>query len=193
MSEPDGRDLVRRALRAHRETADALESLAPAIAEAGERLARCLAAGGTVFWMGNGGSAADAQHLAAELVGRFAGERRALRSVALTTDTSVLTSVANDYGYAAVFARQLEGLCREGDLAVGISTSGRSENVLAGLRAARARGAYTVGLTGGDGGEIPDTADLSLVVPAPETARVQEAHILIGHIWCEMVDRRSRL
>ncbi len=192
MNEAEGRALVRRALRAHRETVDALEALMPAIAEAGERLTACLDAGGTVFWMGNGGSAADAQHLAAELVGRFAGERRALRSVALTTDTSVLTSVANDYGYASVFARQLEGLCREGDLVVGISTSGRSENVLAGLRAARARGAYTLGLTGGDGGDIQDAADLALVVSAGDTARIQEAHILIGHIWCEMVDRRSR-
>lgn len=185
-------DFVRGLLREHLATVRGLEPLLPRIAKVGERLADCLEAGGTVFWFGNGGSAADSQHLAAELVGRFAGERRALASVALTTDSSVLTSVANDYGYEAVFARQLEAHCREGDVAVAISTSGTSENVLAGARAARRLGAFVVGLTGGDGGALAELVDLCVAVPASETPRIQEAHILIGHIWCRMVDDRSR-
>ncbi len=155
----------------------------------GEVLARCLRGGGKVLLFGNGGSAADAQHLAAEFSGRFQLERPALPAVALTTDTSILTAVANDYGYDLVFARQVEALGARGDVAIGISTSGRSRNVLAGLRAARERGMTTVGLLGRDGGTIREACDHALVVPGEKTARVQEVHILVGHVLCELVER----
>lgn len=186
----DGRDgPVLRALQEHRETVEGLVPLADRIAEAAERLADRLREGGTIFWMGNGGSAADSQHLAAELVGRYGRIRGALPSLALTTDSSVLTSVANDSGFEQVFARQLEALCGPGDAVVAISTSGRSPNVLAGVRTARRLGALTVGLSGGAGGELARLADLCVAVPSSSVARIQEAHILIGHIWCERLER----
>ncbi len=155
----------------------------------GDLLARCLRGGGKVLLFGNGGSAADAQHLAAELSGRFQLERPALPAIALTTDTSVLTAVANDYGYDLVFARQVEALGGRGDVAIGISTSGRSRNVLAGLRAARERGMTTVGFLGRDGGTIREVCDHALVVPGEKTARIQEVHVLVGHVLCELVER----
>lgn len=142
----------------------------------------------TLFWCGNGGSAADSQHLAAELVGRFKKDRKALRSVALTTDSSVLTCVANDYSYDEIFSRQLEGLSREGDVLVAISTSGNSENVLRGLIAAKELGVKTIALLGKDGGKAKEAADLSIVIPSNSTARIQEAHILIGHILCDLIE-----
>ena len=186
-------DRVRRTLEEHRATLDAVETRADDILAVGRRFVECLAAGGTIFWLGNGGSAADSQHLAAELVGRYEGvDRRGLASLALTTDTSVLTSVGNDYGFEAIFARQIEALCGAGDVVVAISTSGNSANVLAAVGAARTCGAFTVGLCGGDGGELAGQADLAIVVPSDSPARVQEAHILIGHIWCDYVDEHVR-
>lgn len=180
-------------LRAHRAAVDAVEARAAEIAGIGRRIGDCLDAGGTVYWLGNGGSAADSQHLAAELVGRFEGvDRRGLASVALTTDTSILTSVSNDFGFERVFARQIEALCGPSDLLVALSSSGRSPNVLAAVDAARRAGAYTVGLCGGDGGELARRVDAAVVVPSESAARVQEAHILIGHIWCDHVDARAR-
>ncbi len=152
-------------------------------------LARCLRGGGRVLLFGNGGSAADAQHLAAEFYGRFQLERPGLPALALTTNSSVLTAVANDYGYDLVFARQVEALGRRGDVAIGISTSGRSRNVLAGLRAARERELTTVGLLGRDGGTIREVCDHALVVPGEKTARIQEVHILAGHVLCDLVER----
>jgi D-sedoheptulose 7-phosphate isomerase len=142
----------------------------------------------TIFFCGNGGSAADAQHLAAELVGRFQTERPGLPAVALTTDTSILTSVANDYGFEQVFARQVQALVRTGDIVIGISTSGNSPNVLRAIEAAKAKGAVTVGMTGQKGGHLAELCDLCLKVPSNVTARIQEAHILIGHILCQIVD-----
>lgn len=186
-------DRVRRTLEEHRAILDEVEACGGEILAVGRRFVDCLAAGGTVFWLGNGGSAADSQHLAAELVGRYEGvDRRGLASLALTTDTSVLTSVGNDYGFEAIFARQIEALCGAGDVVVAISTSGNSANVLAAVEAARACGATTVGLCGGDGGELAGQADLAIVVPSDSPARVQEAHILIGHIWCDYVDEHVR-
>jgi D-sedoheptulose 7-phosphate isomerase len=142
----------------------------------------------TLFFCGNGGSAADSQHLAAELVGRFVKERRGLPAVALTTDTSILTAVGNDYGYETVFARQVEALVRPGDVLIGLSTSGNSKNVLLALEKAKGKGAATIGFAGGDGGKMAGVCDVCLTVPSKVTARVQEAHILVGHILCQLVD-----
>src|SRR5690606_29499563 len=143
-----------------------------------------------LYSFGNGGSAADAQHLAAELVGRFRRERRPLPAVALTTDASTLTCIANDYAYEEVFSRQARALCGPSDVVVGISASGASENVVRGLAAAREKGAATIALTGGDGGRLAPIAHCSLVAPAHSTARIQEMHILIIHLICEALDDR---
>jgi D-sedoheptulose 7-phosphate isomerase len=156
-------------------------------------IAKSLAAGGCIFWLGNGGSAADAQHLAAELVGRFKNNRRALRSIALSTDTSVLTCVANDYGYDDVFARQVEALGRSGDVLVGISTSGNSENVIRAFLTAKELGLSTVSFLGKGGGRSRDLADWSIVIGSDATARIQESHILIGHILCDLVEQELGL
>lgn len=153
-----------------------------------ERMTDSLRQNGKILWMGNGGSAADCQHLAAELVGRFAKERRALPSIALTTDTSILTAVANDYSFATVFARQIQALCQPQDIVVGISTSGNSDNVIAGIQAAREIGAYTIGMTGESGGKLRDLVDICLRVPSSNTPRIQEAHIFIGHTLCEWIE-----
>jgi D-sedoheptulose 7-phosphate isomerase len=158
------------------------------VAEVGKRMARALAARQRVFFFGNGGSAADAQHLAAELVGRFGRERRALPAIALTTDTSAITAVANDSSFERIFARQIEALAEPGDVAVGISTSGKSPNVIAAISGAKERGLVTVGMTGGSGRELAAAADYCIRIPSDNTARVQEKHILIGHILCEIVE-----
>ena len=152
------------------------------------RMADCLLQGHKILWCGNGGSAADAQHLAAELVGRFRHERRALPSIALTADTSVLTAIANDCGFSEVFDRQLEALCAPGDVVVGISTSGKSRNVCAALERARELGAFTVAMTGQSGGRLAGLADVCLRIASSDTARIQEGHILLGHILCEWVE-----
>ena len=151
-------------------------------------LAQVFQAGGRVLIFGNGGSAADAQHLAAEFVNRFQVERPPLAALALTTDTSILTAVANDYDFRQVFAKQVRALGRHGDLAWGISTSGNSANVVAGLDAARGLGLKTLALSGGDGGPVAAAADLALIVPSRNTPRVQEVHITIGHALCDLVD-----
>lgn len=140
--------------------------------------------GGKVIWMGNGGSAADSQHLAAEFVGRFVEERKGLPSIALTTDTSIITAVGNDYGFDDIFRRQIEALCKSYDTVIGISTSGNSKNVLKAVELANILGAKTVALTGNSGGKIKQKADICISVPSNITARIQEAHILIGHIIC---------
>jgi D-sedoheptulose 7-phosphate isomerase len=145
--------------------------------------------GNKVLLFGNGGSAADAQHIAAEFVNRFLIERPPLPAIALTTDTSILTSISNDYGYAESFAKQLKALGKEGDVAIGISTSGSAANVIRALKVAKELGLKTVGLTGMDGGELAKTVDLAIVVDSQVTARIQEVHITVGHVFCEMVDR----
>lgn len=146
-------------------------------------------AGGKVVLFGNGGSAADAQHLAGELVGRFMLKRQAFPAIALTTNTSTLTALANDYGYEAVFSRQVEALVNEKDVVIAISTSGDSPNVIEAIKLAKVKGAKTIGLTGGDGGKLAEVANLALIVPSDSTPRIQEAHITIGHIVCELVER----
>jgi len=145
--------------------------------------------GGKVVLFGNGGSAADAQHLAGELVGQFKLNRQALPAIALTTNTSTLTAVANDYGYEVAFSRQVEALVNEKDVVIGISTSGNSPNVIEAMKMAKMKGAKTIGLTGGNGGKLAEVADLALIVPSDNTPRIQEAHITIGHIVCELVER----
>jgi D-sedoheptulose 7-phosphate isomerase len=158
------------------------------IAAIAEACAGALRRGGKLLLAGNGGSAADAQHLAAEFVGRFRTERAALAAIALTTDTSLLTAVANDYGFEHVFARQVAALGQRGDVLIGISTSGNSANVLEAVRAASDKGMVTVGLTGGDGGRLAALCDHAFAVPATDTARIQECHILVGHAVCEWID-----
>jgi D-sedoheptulose 7-phosphate isomerase len=166
-----------------------LEQDAAPIVNAAMAISIALARGGKMLVFGNGGSAADSQHLAAELVGRFMRERQALAAIALTTDTSVLTGVGNDYTYSRVFARQIEGLGRAGDVALAISTSGGSPNVIAALTAAKAREITTIGLTGGDGGLIGRMVDIHINVPGRSTPRVQEVHRTILHGMCEIVER----
>lgn len=161
------------------------------VVEAAAMLADALAAGKKVLLFGNGGSAADAQHIAAELIGRFERERRAYPAIALTTDTSALTAIANDYGYEDVFARQVRGLAAPGDVAIAISTSGNSPSVLRAVDAAVALGMRTIGLTGGTGGELAKHVHVSLCVAGTtNTARIQETHITIGHVLCALVDAR---
>jgi D-sedoheptulose 7-phosphate isomerase len=151
-------------------------------------MTRAIFNGKKVLWCGNGGSAADSQHLAAELMGRFRRERRGLPSIALTTDTSVLTAVGNDYGYEMVFQRQVEGLCVKGDVLVGISTSGNSRNVCAALETARELGAFTVAFTGEGGGMMAKLADATVQMASKDTARIQEGHILCGHMLCDWIE-----
>jgi D-sedoheptulose 7-phosphate isomerase len=155
-----------------------------------DMLERSLRAGGKILLFGNGGSAADAQHIAAELVIRYEGNRRAFAAISLSTDTSALTACGNDFGFEAIFERQIEALGRPTDVAVGISTSGNSANVLRGLRLARAMGLTTVGLTGAGGGQMTALCDAAVVVPSTVTARIQEMHISIGHIICKGLERR---
>jgi D-sedoheptulose 7-phosphate isomerase len=152
-----------------------------------------LRSGGKLLLFGNGGSAADCQHIAAELVIRYHADRAALPAIALTTDTSALTAGGNDFGFETIFARQVEALALPGDVVLGLSTSGNSPNVIGGLRAARAKGARTIGLTGGHGGTMASLCDALVTVPSKVTARIQEMHILIGHMWCKALEQRLGL
>lgn len=177
-------------LQAHAKVMAAIEQdLTPRIVAAVELLTETFQTGGKLLVMGNGGSAADAQHLAAEIVGRFKMERRALPAIAFTTDTSILTAVGNDYGFDAIFTRQVEALAAPGDLVVGISTSGASRNVKAALELARHQGCRTIGLLGRDGGAIAGIVDLALIVPSVDTPRIQEGHITIIHIICDLLEK----
>ena len=167
-----------------------METLSPEIEKAGALIAKSMAAGGKWLLCGNGGSAADAQHLAAEMVGRlYKLERRGLPAIALTTDSSALTCVGNDYGYDEVFARQVEALARRGDVVLGISTSGNSPNVLKAMALAKKMGCITIGLSGKDGGKLAKACEICLSVPASQTSHVQESHIAIGHLLCFLVER----
>ncbi|AYL95264.1 D-sedoheptulose 7-phosphate isomerase [Mucilaginibacter celer] len=181
--------MVSEELDAHLRTVQKLVSTIVADIEAGcELFTTTIKNGGRIFLAGNGGSAADAQHIAAELTGRFVIERQPLPGLALTTDTSAITAIANDYGYDQVFSRQLKAFAKPGDLFVGISTSGNSKGILNALESARNINCRTLGLSGRDGGKMNDFCDLNIVVPSDITARIQEMHILIGHILCKAVD-----
>lgn len=166
-----------------------LEKNLSAIQTAVSVLTTTLKSGGKILLFGNGGSAADSQHIAAEFIGRFQKERRGLAAIALTTDTSTLTALGNDYGFDIIFSRQIEALGQAGDVAIGISTSGNSKNILEAIKKAKALGLVTIVLTGGNGGLLAPLADIKLIVPSTVTARVQESHITIAHTICELVEQ----
>jgi D-sedoheptulose 7-phosphate isomerase len=181
--------LLTRSLEEHLAVMQALlASLVPAIDAAGRVICDALLSGHKILLCGNGGSAADAQHIAAELVGRYEKQRRAFPAISLSTDTSALTALSNDYGYDEVFARQVAALAAAGDVLIAISTSGKSPSIVKAADQARALGCRTVALTGCSGEPLTAHCDLAVVVPSERTSRVQEAHITIGHLWCEMVD-----
>ncbi len=165
------------------------DGLADSIAEISKAVIKTIQAGGKVLLAGNGGSAADAQHIAAEFVGRYLVNRPPIAAIALTTDTSALTAIGNDFGFEKVFSRQVEALSKPGDIFWAISTSGQSENLVEALKAARVSGVTTVCLLGKDGGAMKDLADIAIVVPSDDTPRIQEAHIMIAHLVCEMVEK----
>ncbi|WP_405378589.1 D-sedoheptulose 7-phosphate isomerase [Phascolarctobacterium sp.] len=182
--------LIRQRFLDHLEVAQAVidSGILAQIATIAQEIKKALANGHKVLFCGNGGSAADSQHLAAEFVGRFQKERAGLPAIALTVDTSILTAVGNDYGYDKVFVRQVEALAQAGDVLVGISTSGNSPNVVQAIELAKTKGVYCVGMTAAGGGKMANLCDECIAVPAKVTARAQEMHILIGHILCELVD-----
>ena len=182
--------LLTDSLQEHLETIQSLlRSTIKDIEQSGQMICDALTAGKKILLCGNGGSAADAQHIAAELVGCYEKERRSWPAIALTTDTSALTAVSNDLGYEQVFARQLAGLAQAGDIVIAISTSGRSKNVLKAVERARELGCRTIALTGASTDPLGSMCDFTVAVPANRTSRIQEAHITIGHLWCEMVDQ----
>ncbi|MEO8417914.1 MAG: D-sedoheptulose 7-phosphate isomerase [Methylophilaceae bacterium] len=181
-------ETLRSALAEHQAVMMQLDSLLPQISALAQRLRDCLKHGGKILLMGNGGSAADSQHIAAEIVGRYKRERRGLPAIALTTDTSILTSVGNDYGFEFIFSRQVEALCGPLDVVIGMSTSGNSANVVRAMETAKQIGATTVAMTGASGGKLADLCDFNLAIPSSNTPRIQEAHIFIGHVVCELVE-----
>jgi D-sedoheptulose 7-phosphate isomerase len=183
-------DVISKSIREHLETVQRLEPLLPTIHRMAEVVIESLGRNGKILWLGNGGSAADSQHMAAEIVGRFQKERRGLPSIALTTDSSILTALGNDYGYESVFARQVQALCVPGDVVIGISTSGNSANVVRAIEEARRIDAVTIAMTGEGGGRLAELVNLLVAVPSRTTARIQECHILIGHLLCECIDGR---
>ena len=181
--------MIQKELHAHMETIEkTIETMIPSIQSASEAMVKTLKAGNKILLVGNGGSAADAQHIAAELTGRYKSERKGLPAIALTTDTSALTAISNDYGYERVFDRQVEALANQGDLLVGISTSGNSDNIISAFILAKELGCATLGMSGKSGGKMNNVCDLNLIVPSDDTPRIQEMHILIGHILCQAVD-----
>ncbi|MCY7346017.1 MAG: D-glycero-beta-D-manno-heptose 1-phosphate adenylyltransferase [Pyrinomonadaceae bacterium] len=184
-------DLIKKSLISHTETIEKiLGGEIENIERCAEFIQQVFESGNKVLLCGNGGSAADAQHIAAEFVGRYETERKALPAIALTTDTSALTALANDFDFERIFSRQVEALARKGDLLIAISTSGNSPNISAAVMAARRVGCRTLGLTGAKGKKLASLCDESILVPAVRTARIQESHILIAHIWCEIIDAK---
>ena len=175
-------------LQSHAALFALLKSIFPQVIAVANELRATMQRGGKILIMGNGGSAADSQHIAAEIVGRYKKERRGLPAIALTTDTSIITSIGNDYGYDYIFSRQIEALCRSEDLVIGITTSGNSKNVVNAIIEANSIGATTVGLTGGTGGKLSQLCKLNLIMPSNDTPRIQEAHIFIGHSLCGMME-----
>jgi D-sedoheptulose 7-phosphate isomerase len=187
-SGPNAADIFGKAIAEHMETVIRLQTQQPVLEAMARAMSATLLAGGKILWCGNGGSAADCQHMAAEIVGRFRRERRGLPSIALTTDTSILTAIGNDYGYESVFSRQVEALGNAGDILVGLSSSGNSANVVSAMELARSQGLITVAFTGPGGGKMAPLADHLLAVDAGATARIQEAHTLACHMLCDWIE-----
>lgn len=182
-------NMIQKELESHQKTiSKTIETMIPSIHEASNLIIQTLKSKKKILLVGNGGSAADAQHIAAELTGRYKSERKGLPAIALTTDTSALTAISNDYGYERVFDRQVEALANPGDLLIGISTSGNSDNVISAFILAKELGCATLGMSGKSGGKMNEVCDLNLIIPSDDTPRIQEMHILIGHILCQAVD-----
>jgi len=186
-------DIIKNELEAHIRTSSLLQTLTAKIATSAKICINCLKNDGKILIFGNGGSAADAQHIAAELVGRYKVDRKGLPAIALTTDTSAITAIANDFGYKHVFNRQVEALANNGDVLIGISTSGKSSNIINALKLASTLQCKTIGLSGKDGGEMNKICDVNLVAPSEDTPRIQEMHIIIGHIICHLIDQEFKL
>jgi len=182
------KELINKHIQEHNDVLDSILQLDESIEKVANIFLSCLERGGTIFWCGNGGSASDSQHLAGELVGRFVDERKPLKSIALTADSAVMTCIVNDYGYEHIFSRQIEALGVKGDVLVGISTSGNSENVIHAFEIAKQHGITTIGLLGKGGGKCASVSNQSIIVPSQSTARIQEMHILIGHILCDLIE-----
>ena len=183
------KDIIGQEINAHINVAEQMYGLSDDIAKISSICIDSIRSGGKVLIFGNGGSAADAQHIAAELVGRYKSERKGLPAVALTTDTSALTSIGNDFGFDQIFQRQVEALAKPEDVVIGISTSGNSLNVVSALRLSKKMGCKIIGLSGNDGGDMNTICDVNIVVPASDTPRIQEMHILIGHILCQLIEK----
>jgi len=183
------KDVIEQEINEHINVAEQMHSLTDDIAKIASLCIDSIRSGGKILIFGNGGSAADAQHIAAELVGRYKSERKGLPAVALTTDTSALTSIGNDFGYDQIFQRQIEALGRPEDVVIGISTSGNSSNVISALELSKKIGCKTIGLSGNDGGDMNKICDVNIVVPASDTPRIQEMHILIGHTLCQLIEQ----
>jgi D-sedoheptulose 7-phosphate isomerase len=182
------KDLIKKHISEHKSVLDSISELNESIEKIADLFISCLRNDGTIFWCGNGGSASDSQHLAGELIGRFEGERKPLKSIALNADTAVMTCIINDYGYDHIFSRQVDGLGSKGDVLVGISTSGNSQNVLNAFKIANQKDMITVGFLGKGGGGASNMVDHSVIVSSKSTARIQEMHILIGHILCDLIE-----
>ena len=180
--------LIENEIAAHLKVAEAMSSLINKVEIAAQLCIETLQDGGKILIFGNGGSAADAQHIAAELVGRYKMDRKGISAIALTTDTSAITSIGNDFGYNHIFERQVEALANKGDVLIGISTSGGSSNVINGLKMASKIGCKSIGFSGSDGGKMNQVCDINLVVPSEDTPRIQEMHIVIGHIICHLIE-----
>ena len=186
------KNIIQNEFNAHIKVANLLHDLTNEVAKSAELCIHCLRNGGKILIFGNGGSAADAQHIAAELVGRYKTDRKGLSAIALTTDTSALTSIGNDFGYKYIFERQIEALANKDDVAIGISTSGRSENIIRGLKIATKLNCTTIGLSGQGGGEMNKVCDVNIVAPSEDTPRIQEIHIIIGHTICHLIDQEFK-
>jgi D-sedoheptulose 7-phosphate isomerase len=183
------KDTIQNEFNAHIKTATSLHTITDLVAKSSQLCIQCLKSGGKILLMGNGGSAADAQHIAAELVGRYKVDRKGLLAIALTTDTSILTSIGNDFGYEYIFSRQVEALANKGDVVIGISTSGKSKNINNALNLASKFKCKTIGFSGQGGGEMNNVCDINIVVPSEDTPRIQEMHIVIGHTICHLIDQ----
>ena len=186
------KNIIKNEFKEHIKVANLLHNLTNAVANSTQLCIDCLQKGGKILIFGNGGSAADAQHIAAELVGRYKNNRKGLSAIALTTDSSALTSIGNDFGYMHVFDRQIEALAKKGDVAIGISTSGKSDNVISALKLASKLNCKTIGFSGKDGGEMNQICDINLIAPSDDTPRIQEMHIIIGHTICHLIDQEFK-